>query len=89
MINMLCVWLHDGPDSTAFKRHVERLPDYLWVGRDGAKMNGTNGSQLWDTSFMVQALIETEMRGEFQVAYTRIENLEASGSDSGGGRLRG
>ena len=66
---MLCVWLHDGPDSPSFRRHVERLPDYIWMGRDGAKMNGTNGSQLWDTSFMVQALIESEMRSEFQVCH--------------------
>jgi squalene cyclase len=31
------------------------------------KMNGTNGSQLWDTSFMVQALIESGMASKFQV----------------------
>lgn len=27
-------------------QHVERVPDYLWMGRDGMKMNGTNGSQV-------------------------------------------
>jgi hypothetical protein len=28
--------------------------DYLWMGTDGMKMNGTNGSQLWDTAFMAR-----------------------------------
>jgi hypothetical protein len=36
----------EGPGSNAFKHHVERVPDYLWMGRDGMKMNGTNGSQV-------------------------------------------
>lgn len=31
-----------------------RLFDYLWVAEDGMKMQGYNGSQLWDTSFAVQ-----------------------------------
>ncbi len=37
-------------------RHLARVPDYLWVAEDGMKMQGYNGSQLWDTSFAVQAL---------------------------------
>jgi lanosterol synthase len=43
MVNMLCVWVTEGPESEAFKKHVERIPDYMWMGRDGFKMNGTNG----------------------------------------------
>ena len=31
------------------------LFDYLWVAEDGMKMQGYNGSQLWDTAFAVQA----------------------------------
>ncbi len=31
-----------------------RVYDYLWVAEDGLKMQGYNGSQLWDTSFAVQ-----------------------------------
>ena len=34
-------------------------------GRDGFKMNGTNGSQLWDTAFMVQALVESGQKDDF------------------------
>jgi squalene cyclase len=36
------------------RRHIPRLYDYLWVAEDGLKMQGYNGSQLWDTSFAVQ-----------------------------------
>ena len=35
-------------------RHLARVPDYLWVAEDGMKMQGYNGSQLWDTAFAVQ-----------------------------------
>ncbi|XP_022083175.1 lanosterol synthase-like [Acanthaster planci] len=58
VINMLVRWLTDGPDSQVFKQHVERIPDYLWIGLDGMKMQGTNGSQLWDTAFAAQAFLE-------------------------------
>ncbi|PRW45118.1 Cycloartenol synthase isoform A [Chlorella sorokiniana] len=64
VLNMLCCWFED-PDSEAFKRHLPRLFDYLWVAEDGMKMQGYNGSQLWDTSFAVQAIISTGMGREF------------------------
>ncbi|XP_037542212.1 lanosterol synthase-like isoform X1 [Nematolebias whitei] len=57
-INMLVRWHVDGPSSAAFQEHVSRIPDYLWLGLDGMKMQGTNGSQLWDTCFAVQAFLE-------------------------------
>ncbi|XP_067459091.1 lanosterol synthase [Thunnus thynnus] len=57
-INMLVRWYVDGPSSPAFQEHVSRIPDYLWLGLDGLKMQGTNGSQLWDTCFAVQAFLE-------------------------------
>ncbi|XP_023670613.1 lanosterol synthase [Paramormyrops kingsleyae] len=57
-INMLVRWHVDGPSSAAFQEHVSRIPDYLWLGLDGLKMQGTNGSQLWDTAFAAQAFLE-------------------------------
>lgn len=57
-VNMLIRWSVDGPSSPAFQEHVSRIKDYLWLGLDGMKMQGTNGSQTWDTSFAVQALLE-------------------------------
>ncbi|KAM8999221.1 lanosterol synthase [Sarcophilus harrisii] len=57
-INMLVRWYVDGPASPAFQEHVSRIPDYMWLGLDGMKMQGTNGSQLWDTAFAIQAFLE-------------------------------
>ncbi len=59
VINMCCTFLGDGPDSERFRRHVDRLDDYLWVAEDGMKMQGYNGTQLWDVSFSVMALLES------------------------------
>ncbi|MCS6982503.1 MAG: hypothetical protein NZM65_09965, partial [Flavobacteriales bacterium] len=56
VLNMLSVYATEGPDSEAFQRHAERLRDYLWLAEDGLKMNGYNGSQLWDTAFASRAL---------------------------------
>ncbi|CAL8266216.1 unnamed protein product [Lota lota] len=67
-INMLVRWHVDGPSSPAFQEHVSRIPDYLWLGLDGMKMQGTNGSQLWDTCFAVQAYLECKLRRHFSVS---------------------
>jgi cycloartenol synthase len=64
VLNMLCCWFED-PTSEAFKRHIPRLFDYLWVAEDGMKMQGYNGSQLWDTSFAVQAIASSGLASEF------------------------
>nr|KAF6478060.1 lanosterol synthase [Molossus molossus] len=57
-LNMLVRWHVDGPASSVFQEHVSRIPDFLWLGLDGMKMQGTNGSQIWDTSFAIQAMLE-------------------------------
>ncbi|XP_057869659.2 cycloartenol synthase 2 [Cryptomeria japonica] len=63
VLNMLCCWVED-PNSEAFKRHLPRVADFLWVAEDGMKMQGYNGSQLWDTAFSVQALLSTDLLDE-------------------------
>jgi len=55
VINMLCCWF-EKPDGEEFRAHIPRLQDYLWMAEDGMKMQGYNGSQLWDTAFAVQAI---------------------------------
>ena len=57
-MNTLCCYIKEGPESYSFKRHLERLNDYMWVNREGMLMNGTNGVQVWDTSFTIQAVVE-------------------------------
>jgi lanosterol synthase len=59
MMNLIVRHYVDGPDSDAFKQHVERRYDFLWLGPEGMMMCGTNGSQLWDISFICQALAKT------------------------------
>jgi lanosterol synthase len=66
-INMLCVYYADGPTSERFKKHVDRIYDYLWLSSDGMKMQGYNGCQLWDTAFALQAIIESGMGNEFKI----------------------
>eukprot|EP01128_Nolandella_sp_AFSM9_P003513 TRINITY_DN150_c3_g1_i1.p1 TRINITY_DN150_c3_g1~~TRINITY_DN150_c3_g1_i1.p1 ORF type:complete len:801 (-),score=149.28 TRINITY_DN150_c3_g1_i1:66-2429(-) len=55
-MDMLVAFYADGPESPEFKLHQDRVFDYLWLGRDGMKMQGYNGCQLWDTAFALQAL---------------------------------
>ncbi|KAJ9629339.1 Lanosterol synthase (Oxidosqualene--lanosterol cyclase) [Taxawa tesnikishii (nom. ined.)] len=57
-MNTLVCYIHDGPDSYSVRRHRERLPEFLWVKDEGMLANGTNGVQSWDTSFVIQAVIE-------------------------------
>lgn len=37
VLNMLCCWVED-PNSKAFKFHLPRIYDYLWIAEDGMKM---------------------------------------------------
>jgi lanosterol synthase len=55
-LNMLITFIQEGPQSPRLKLHLERIPDYFWMGVDGMRMSGYNGSQLWDTSFALQAI---------------------------------
>ena len=57
-MNLLACYIHDGEDSYSVRRHRERMHDFLWVKDEGMLMNGTNGVQTWDTSFLIQAVIE-------------------------------
>jgi lanosterol synthase len=57
-MNTLCCYIEEGPDSHSFQRHLDRLNDYMWMKNEGMLMNGTNGVQVWDTAFTIQAVVE-------------------------------
>lgn len=80
VINSICVWHAYGKDSEQLKKHYERWFDYLWLAEDGMKMQGYNGSQLWDTAFAAQAVIEGGFQEEFpeftQKAIEFIDNTQ-------------
>ncbi|GMI91956.1 beta-amyrin synthase [Hibiscus trionum] len=59
---MLACWAEE-PNSDYFKKHLARIPDYLWVAEDGMKMQSF-GSQQWDTGFAVQALLASNLTDE-------------------------
>ncbi|KAF5022632.1 hypothetical protein F66182_5308 [Fusarium sp. NRRL 66182] len=55
-MNTIICYFRDGPGSTSFKRHIERLQEYPWMTSEGMQINSSNGSQCWDTAFLVQAV---------------------------------
>lgn len=57
-MNTLACYIKEGPDSHSFKQHLYRLHEYFWVNAEGMLVNGTNGVQVWDTSFTIQACVE-------------------------------
>ncbi|KAH9840136.1 terpene synthase [Rhodofomes roseus] len=64
MINLIIRTIVDGKESEAYKLHMEKRADFLWIGKEGMRMCGTNGSQLWDIAFIAQALVETGLGDE-------------------------
>lgn len=59
MLNYICRWNEEGPQSKAMALHREKLKDFAWMSGEGMMMTGTNGSQLWDTSFIAQAMVDS------------------------------
>ncbi|KAJ9099208.1 hypothetical protein QFC21_004088 [Naganishia friedmannii] len=64
MLNMVCRFAEEGAESEAFKQHLAKIDDFLWMSEEGLMMTGTNGSQLWDIAFISQALVETGLAEE-------------------------
>ncbi|XP_061339764.1 beta-amyrin synthase-like [Gastrolobium bilobum] len=59
---MLACWVED-PNGDAFKKHLARIPDYLWLSEDGMTMQGV-GCQSWNAGLLVQALLATNLIDE-------------------------
>ncbi|KAI9115663.1 hypothetical protein K1719_013332 [Acacia pycnantha] len=55
----IACWVED-PNGDPFKKHLARIPDFLWVSEDGMTMQSF-GSQTWDASLAIQALIATDL----------------------------
>ncbi|PRQ51835.1 putative beta-amyrin synthase [Rosa chinensis] len=62
VLGMLPCWAED-PNGDYFKKHLARIPDYLWVAEDRMKMQSF-GSQQWDTGFAIQALLASNLTDE-------------------------
>nr|BBJ70065.1 oxidosqualene cyclase [Imperata cylindrica] len=69
-LNMVCCWVED-PNSDAFKRHLARIPDFLWLSEDGMKAQVYDGCQSWETSFIIQAFCATDLVNEYALTIQR------------------
>ncbi|CAO2143648.1 unnamed protein product [Urochloa humidicola] len=68
---MLACWIED-PNSEAFKFHIPRIYDYLWIAEDGMKMKGYDGSHLWDAGFTAQAIVSTGLIEDYSPTLKRV-----------------
>ncbi|XP_062008871.1 beta-amyrin synthase-like [Rosa rugosa] len=59
---MLACWIED-PNGEPFKKHLARVIDYIWVAEDGITTQSF-GSQAWDASLSVQALLAGNLTDE-------------------------
>lgn len=81
-MNMMCIYHAYGKESSKFKKHLKKIYDYLFLGKQGMMMNGTNGVQLWDTAFIVQAAYECRFNTKeedkqcLRKAYTFIDHMQ-------------
>lgn len=75
-MNMLACYIQEGDGSYSVRRHRERMHDFLWVKAEGMLMNGTNGAQVWDTSFLVQAVVDAGLAQEPQWKPMLIKALD-------------
>lgn len=96
-LNMAVEWFaHDlpsppprrgtSPPPPRVAAHAARLRDYLWLAEDGMKMQGYNGSQLWDTAFASQALVRAGLSGRSATlrsahAYVEVSQVRADVPD--------
>ncbi|KAI8978140.1 terpenoid cyclases/protein prenyltransferase alpha-alpha toroid [Pilobolus umbonatus] len=76
VMNQLVCFYHYGKDSYEFKEHVKRNLDFMWMGREGMMMNGTNGSQCWDATFIAQACVEAKLASQSDFRDNMIKTLE-------------
>ncbi|KAD7479020.1 hypothetical protein E3N88_02156 [Mikania micrantha] len=62
-LQIMCFYADD-PNGIHFKRHLARIPDYLWIAEDGMKMQSF-GSQLWDCTLITQSIMASNMVDEY------------------------
>ncbi|CAM8906474.1 unnamed protein product [Rhodiola kirilowii] len=62
VLSMLACWV-ENPDGDEFKKHLARVMDLVWVAEDGMFMQNC-GSQTWDASLSIQALLASDLIDE-------------------------
>lgn len=72
VLSMLACWV-ENPDGDQFKKHIARVPDFLWIAEDGIGMQGC-GSQTWDTGLAIQALLASDVIDEIGEVLAKAHN---------------
>nr|BBJ70062.1 isoarborinol synthase [Imperata cylindrica] len=73
-LNMICCWI-ENPNSDAFKKHVPRIYDYLWLAEDGMKAKAYDGVQCWEAALIVRAYCSTELAKEFGPTLSKVHDF--------------
>lgn len=76
MFNLISRFHVEGAESFAYREHMLKRKDFMWIGSQGMMMCGTNGSQLWDTAFITQAMVETGLATEEENKESMVKALE-------------
>ncbi|KAL7590855.1 hypothetical protein Lser_V15G33497 [Lactuca serriola] len=61
----IIIWWDENPSGDEVKRHLARLPDYLWQAEDGMKVMPCAGCQVWNCVLATRALIASNMVEEY------------------------
>ncbi|GKB88442.1 beta-amyrin synthase [Tanacetum coccineum] len=73
---MLACWAED-PNGVCFKKHLARIPDYIWVAEDGMKMQSKNGGLSgWEparSSKWLEILNPTEFFEDIVIEHEYVE----------------
>ncbi|KZS88495.1 terpene synthase [Sistotremastrum niveocremeum HHB9708] len=70
MLNLISRYHAEGANfedwiqSETYEKHSRTMRDFMWLGPDGMRVCGTNGSQCWDLAFLIQAILSTPLAAD-------------------------
>ncbi|CAG8634108.1 7586_t:CDS:10, partial [Cetraspora pellucida] len=76
LFRLVCAYYEEGPESEMFLNMKDRVANYIWMTPNGMLMNSVDGSQIWDTSLAVQAIIESGLANDPENHESMIKALE-------------
>ena len=76
MFNLIARFHAEGAESVAYKEHMIKRQDFMWIGAEGMMVSGTNGTQVWDTAFLAQAVVEAGLAEEDEFKESMVKTLE-------------
>ncbi|RPB03477.1 terpene synthase [Choiromyces venosus 120613-1] len=74
-MNLVARYFTEG-ECHAVNMHRETIKDFLWMTNEGMLANGTDGVQCWDTSFLIQSVLECGFGEDPQYRHMLIKALQ-------------